>query len=889
VEEILKEVDLEGYAGRKTNELSGGQKQRVAIARAIVKNPKIIMADEPTGALDSNTGRAILDTLKKLSKDKLVIVVSHDREFAEEYGDRVIELADGEVVADDKKGETAKRLNKEEIAESLQKEESKGEFIKSKLPYKRALKMGARTMRKKGFRLIVTILLCVFSFTLLGIVDVGANFDNERAIQSAFLLGNSDGVTFNAAINYQETNWVRRKNVEASFADLEKVRESTGLDFQGALGNDATTGIPLWNRDLLNGGSEREYYTGRWGAIIPASKSLFDAQGYKLYGRLPENENEIVITKYIFDQFAIAGVKLSAGGYILPQDIDDIQGFLDKNPSITFYSISSYLWNYLYQFPDLQCNIVGVVDTNADPYGNIKNMKFSDARYYSQICYQYFQKSYHTLTYVYQSLYDSVLSIVPKPDTTGFGRRVRVSAPGSPIRSCDGVANDSALKYTDKVVWLDGKGDRKELADNEIIIDVSKANYLWPEASEKYELSIYCNYTTKHINGAVSISKMNLYEFRNGGAALVARFIEAEEISLEELEIYKQYCIDNNYIFNRLGNCIAYDYYYSSKRFSFDTMTENDWRYSYACYLTQERISGVSIFNEETQATEVIEVDVEGGLFNNVTGRKSGQEIKYENANRIFVENRIANAFNSAVRTFPKDCAINYSGIESDVEFDGTPVIVGVFYPKDGYPSGFVINNVIYENSLDFEDATFPFLIAPMPTDLDTINKIIDLHNDTSNTRGYVSNNYEFTAIASVANPFILITPYLRVIGIIVGIFSVLLLGNYIAVSISAKKKEIGILRALGAKKSDIFAIFINECVIITAIVLAMALICLACVCAEFNSYATDYGIKMTAVRIGIRQVAILLALGLGAAAAASAIPLYKLSRKKPIDSIQNR
>ena len=85
VEKILEQVDLAGYGKRKPNELSGGQKQRVAIARALVKEPKIIFADEPTGALDSNTGKQVFDTLKKLSKDKLVVVVSHDRDFAERY------------------------------------------------------------------------------------------------------------------------------------------------------------------------------------------------------------------------------------------------------------------------------------------------------------------------------------------------------------------------------------------------------------------------------------------------------------------------------------------------------------------------------------------------------------------------------------------------------------------------------------------------------------------------------------------------------------------------------------------------------------------------------------------------------------------------------------
>ena len=98
VEDILKQVDLQGYGKRKPNTLSGGQKQRIAIARALIKNPEIIMADEPTGALDSNTGKQVFDTLKKLSLEKLVIIVSHDRDFAEIYGDRIIELADGKII-----------------------------------------------------------------------------------------------------------------------------------------------------------------------------------------------------------------------------------------------------------------------------------------------------------------------------------------------------------------------------------------------------------------------------------------------------------------------------------------------------------------------------------------------------------------------------------------------------------------------------------------------------------------------------------------------------------------------------------------------------------------------------------------------------------------------
>lgn len=103
VDEILDQVELKDKKNNKINEISGGQKQRVAIARALVKNPEIIIADEPTGNLDSETGRSVMDTLKKLSKEKLVIMVTHDIDYAAEYADRVIELKDGVVIKDETK------------------------------------------------------------------------------------------------------------------------------------------------------------------------------------------------------------------------------------------------------------------------------------------------------------------------------------------------------------------------------------------------------------------------------------------------------------------------------------------------------------------------------------------------------------------------------------------------------------------------------------------------------------------------------------------------------------------------------------------------------------------------------------------------------------------
>ena len=111
LKEVLKQVDLEGYENRYPRELSGGQQQRVAIARAIIKKPKLILADEPTGNLDSKTARSVMHVLKKLSKDTLVVVVSHNDEDAQIFADRIIELSDGRVIRDvERKSEEETKL-----------------------------------------------------------------------------------------------------------------------------------------------------------------------------------------------------------------------------------------------------------------------------------------------------------------------------------------------------------------------------------------------------------------------------------------------------------------------------------------------------------------------------------------------------------------------------------------------------------------------------------------------------------------------------------------------------------------------------------------------------------------------------------------------------------
>ncbi len=125
--EVLNKVGLGDQIKKKPNQMSGGQMQRVAIARALVNNPDILLADEPTGALDSETSVQIMELLKEIAKDRLIIMVTHNPSLAEEYSTRIIKLLDGNVISDsnpytseaEKPKEKGKREKKKKISMSL--------------------------------------------------------------------------------------------------------------------------------------------------------------------------------------------------------------------------------------------------------------------------------------------------------------------------------------------------------------------------------------------------------------------------------------------------------------------------------------------------------------------------------------------------------------------------------------------------------------------------------------------------------------------------------------------------------------------------------------------------------------------------------------------------
>ncbi len=120
----LSDVGLDGQFNKRPGEMSGGQMQRVAIARALVNNPDIILADEPTGALDTETSLQVMDILKEISKDKLVIMVTHNPDLAEKYSTRIIRMLDGEIT-NDSRPLTDEEIQTEKTKDVAKKEEAK--------------------------------------------------------------------------------------------------------------------------------------------------------------------------------------------------------------------------------------------------------------------------------------------------------------------------------------------------------------------------------------------------------------------------------------------------------------------------------------------------------------------------------------------------------------------------------------------------------------------------------------------------------------------------------------------------------------------------------------------------------------------------------------------
>lgn len=160
---ISKELGIEDLLYKKPLELSGGQKQRVAIARALVKNPKVILADEPTGALDSTTSNEIMKIIKEISNRCLVIMVTHNDKIANEYSDRIINMSDGMIIED----KIINNINNLDIKTE--------ENNKNRYPISQLLKLSFNNLRTKLIRTLLIIFACSIGIVALCVVLTVSN------------------------------------------------------------------------------------------------------------------------------------------------------------------------------------------------------------------------------------------------------------------------------------------------------------------------------------------------------------------------------------------------------------------------------------------------------------------------------------------------------------------------------------------------------------------------------------------------------------------------------------------------------------------------------------------------------------------------------------------
>lgn len=423
INELLKQVGLEGYGSRAPNTLSGGQKQRVAIARALVKNPEIIMADEPTGALDSDTGKQVFDTLKKLSEEKLVVIVSHDRDFAESYADRIIELKDGKIISDvTRGGAEAERGNLTELSEkkltvtcgaaiseeeerrilsflrgnkgsvviSAEKEDvgalqsdyvgfshtvqtetgdvkDESHFIKSKFPFRYALKMGISGLKLKPLRLVFTTLLATIAFIVFGVFStlitydtakIGATTLNEASYGAAVIQKYGVLHMKNGDKEYTSQLSTGLKSSHFSDAEIETLREKyPKMNFIPAFTFNLSS---LGYSASLGSGGSLEYYgrTSSFTAFAYASDIkdyLDDEEGGVIdliAGEYPTQATDCLISLVTYEAIAYYGY-MPEGGEV--SEIGSYEDLIGKQLRILGNNSS---W--------IRMRICGIVDTHED-------------------------------------------------------------------------------------------------------------------------------------------------------------------------------------------------------------------------------------------------------------------------------------------------------------------------------------------------------------------------------------------------------------------------------------------------------------------------------------------------------------------------------------------
>lgn len=328
--EVLEKVGLKEHVHKKPSQLSGGQMQRVAIARALANDPDIILADEPTGALDTKTSVQIMDLIKEIAGDKLVIMVTHNPELANKYADRIIEFKDGEVISD---------------SNPLSEKDAHSDYSlkKTGMNFLTALKLSANNINTKKGRTLLTALA-----SSIGIIGI------------AIILSLSNG--FDKKIDEFESGalstfpiMIRQSTIEVDPATLEEhQKEMMGGSDEGSYPNEtAVYPIESVQEQMSHTNIITEEYTEYVEDIDPELLSGLSYARILNINLLKNNEDSITLvnTSRGFTTYP-ASLGKDKSGYLkenydilagsYPKDKNDIALIVDKNNSVDKVTLQNF-------------------------------------------------------------------------------------------------------------------------------------------------------------------------------------------------------------------------------------------------------------------------------------------------------------------------------------------------------------------------------------------------------------------------------------------------------------------------------------------------------------------------------------------------------------------
>ena len=276
----LEEVGLKDQINKKPNQLSGGQMQRVAIARALVNNPDIILADEPTGALDTKTSVQVMEILKEISKNKLIIMVTHNPELAQKYSSRIIKILDGKIIDD------SNPIEKEGSKEY--KKEEKAKFKRTSMKFPSAFRLSLNNLLTKKGRTVLT------SFAgSIGIIGIALILAISTGVQN-YINKVEEETLSSYPITIQEATIDMNSMVEAMMGSMEKEeKQEEGKVYSSDIMDDLIS--TLSNKVETNNLKDlKEYIEETENEIKSNSNAITYSYGLNINLYKPDTTNNIV-------------------------------------------------------------------------------------------------------------------------------------------------------------------------------------------------------------------------------------------------------------------------------------------------------------------------------------------------------------------------------------------------------------------------------------------------------------------------------------------------------------------------------------------------------------------------------------------------------------------